>query len=78
MNCDPELALKYAKEKDPGNPFVLSCEQQYAKRGSLSAKQIAALYRVSATFTRSKSFETSSDDWADEEAEAFGEPDPEY
>lgn len=49
MNCDPELALKYAKEKDPGNPFVLSCEQQYINKGSLSAKQIEALYRVSAT-----------------------------
>lgn len=42
-------ALERAERADPGNQFVASCRRFHEQHGDLSAKQIAALGRVTRT-----------------------------
>ena len=46
---NPEPALNEAWRRDPGNEFVVALNTCFKTKGFLSAKQIAALDRVSST-----------------------------
>lgn len=63
---DPAIdAIKCAEARDPGNPFVASCRRFYEANGYMSAKQFAALDRVTKTRTHKGPWFVENDggDW---------------